>query len=79
MQILAAAFVASLTTIQRSTFFVHNSTIIDNACKNSPGRRTTAVICALAFAFAAWVSLRQRAGFQREIDALKTLDENASK
>jgi hypothetical protein len=36
-----------------------------------------AVVCALAFVFGAWVSLRKSKGFQRELDALKTLDENS--
>jgi hypothetical protein len=35
------------------------------------------LVCALAFVFGAWVSLRKSQGFQRELDALKTLDENA--
>jgi hypothetical protein len=34
----------------------------------------SAVVCVVAFSFAAWVSLRKSAGFQRQIDALKTLD-----
>src|SRR5258708_32429949 len=37
----------------------------------------SAVVCAVAFLCAAWVSWRKSAGFQREIDALETLDENA--
>jgi hypothetical protein len=37
-----------------------------------------AVVCALAMLVGAWVSWRKGAGFQREIDALKTLDETGS-
>jgi len=33
--------------------------------------------CGLVFVFGAWFSLRKSKGFQREIDALKTLDEDA--
>jgi hypothetical protein len=37
----------------------------------------SAVVCALAFLLGAWVSFRKGQGFQRELDALKTLDERA--
>jgi hypothetical protein len=36
-----------------------------------------ALVCALALPFGAWVSWRKGAESQRELDALKTLDENA--
>jgi hypothetical protein len=36
-----------------------------------------AAVCALAFLLGAWVSFRKSRGFQRELDALKTLDESA--
>jgi multidrug transporter EmrE-like cation transporter len=35
------------------------------------------LVCAMAFLFAAWFSLRKSAGFQKELDALKTLDDEA--
>jgi hypothetical protein len=35
-----------------------------------------AVVCALAFLLGAWVSFRKSQGFQRELDALRTLDES---
>jgi hypothetical protein len=38
----------------------------------------SALVCALAFVFGARYSLRKSKGFQSELDALKTLDENAS-
>jgi hypothetical protein len=37
-----------------------------------------AAVCALAFVFGARFSMRKSKGFQRELDALKTLDGNAS-
>lgn len=37
-----------------------------------------AVVCALAFLLGAWVSFRKGEEYQREIDALKSLDENSS-
>jgi len=36
----------------------------------------SALVCALALLIGGWVSFRKSAGFQREIDALKTLDQN---
>lgn len=38
----------------------------------------SSVICALAFVLGIWVSRRKSAGFQKELDALKTLGEDAS-
>jgi hypothetical protein len=37
-----------------------------------------AVVCALAFVIGLTISLRKSAGFQRELDAVKTLGEDAS-
>jgi hypothetical protein len=37
----------------------------------------SALVCSLAFLLGAWVSFRKSQGFQRELDALKTLDERA--
>lgn len=38
----------------------------------------SALVCALALLIGGWVSFRKSAGFQREIDALKTLDQNGN-